>query len=236
MRLKAIGTATFALSILLAPAAIGHAQVRAQVLPPPPGFVPPYEIMRTVRAVGLDPLAPPLREGTTYVLRATDYRGILMRVVVDANTGTIRAVNRIVPAPVMPGQIRMMPPPHAATRDDVLPPYGPPPEFDTPPRPPNAQAALPPPPFASRSPAAKSAAHSNLPLPRPRPAALASSKPDNDAQAETAGPTSAPSASSAPRTVGQGAEQKPEVKPDVSATAAPPAKATPRPPVPPIND
>ena len=69
---------------------------RAQSPPPLPGFVPPYEITRIVRTAGFDPLAPPLREGTTYVLRATDFRGILMRVVVDARSGAIRAVNRIV--------------------------------------------------------------------------------------------------------------------------------------------
>jgi hypothetical protein len=70
---------------------------------PVTGFVPPYEIVRTVRAAGFDPLAPPLREGTTYVLRATDFRGILMRVVVDARTGAIRDANRIVPGPGLYG-------------------------------------------------------------------------------------------------------------------------------------
>ena len=70
---------------------------------PVTGFVPPYEIVRTVRAAGFDPLAPPLREGTTYVLRATDFRGVLMRVVVDARTGAIRVANRIVPGPGLYG-------------------------------------------------------------------------------------------------------------------------------------
>ena len=55
--------------------------------------------MRTLRSAGFDPLAPPLREGTIYVARATDYRGILMRVVLDARTGAIRDANRIVPGP-----------------------------------------------------------------------------------------------------------------------------------------
>ena len=40
------------------------------------GFVPPYEILRTLRAAGFQPLAPPLREGTTYVVRALDFRGV----------------------------------------------------------------------------------------------------------------------------------------------------------------
>jgi len=38
--------------------------------------VPPYEILRTLRAAGFQPLAPPLREGTTYVVRALDFRGV----------------------------------------------------------------------------------------------------------------------------------------------------------------
>jgi hypothetical protein len=75
------------------------ASASADAQTPVTGFVPPYEIVRTVRAAGFDPLAPPLREGTTYVLRAMDFRGILMRVVVDAHTGAIRDANRIVPGP-----------------------------------------------------------------------------------------------------------------------------------------
>ena len=72
----------------------------------------PHEITRIVRSAGFDPLAPPLREGSTYVLRATDFRGILMRVVVDAHSGAIRAVNRIVAGPSPIGPIGMMPPPY----------------------------------------------------------------------------------------------------------------------------
>ena len=68
-------------------------------LPPPViGFVSPYEIMRTVRSAGFHPVSRPLREGTSYVLRATDFRGIPMRVVLDARTGVIRDATRIVPA------------------------------------------------------------------------------------------------------------------------------------------
>ncbi|MGB6935932.1 MAG: hypothetical protein WBE14_04320, partial [Xanthobacteraceae bacterium] len=72
--------------------------------------MPPYEIARNVRRAGFDPLAPPMREGATYVVRATDFRGILMRVVVDAHSGAIRDVNRIVPGPGSYGQqVGMMP-------------------------------------------------------------------------------------------------------------------------------
>ena len=101
-------------------AAPGRAQVLpAQVPAPPPaapsatqpvtGFVSSYEITRIARSAGFDPLAPPLREGTIYVLRATDYRGILMRVVIDAHTGAIRDANRIVPGPGRYGQFYGVP-------------------------------------------------------------------------------------------------------------------------------
>ncbi len=83
---------------LLAATVCGSAQMLPP-LPPPPGFVTPYEIMRTVRAAGFDPLAPPSREGATYIVRATDFRGVLMRVVVDAHTGAIRDATRIVQGP-----------------------------------------------------------------------------------------------------------------------------------------
>jgi hypothetical protein len=73
-------------------------------LPPPViGFVSPYEIMRTVRSAGFHPVSRPLREGASYVLRATDFRGIPMRVVLDARTGVIRDATRIVPADAQPG-------------------------------------------------------------------------------------------------------------------------------------
>ena len=119
-------------SFLLLAAAGGHAQAPPQVPKPVTGFVPPFEIMRTVRSAGFDPLAPPLREGTTYVLRATDFRGILMRVVVDARTGAIRDVNRIVPGPGTSGQLGMVPPPYGVPYRYDSPPYGAPPEFDAP--------------------------------------------------------------------------------------------------------
>ena len=41
-------------------------------------------------------------------------RGILMRVVVDARSGAIRAVNRIVPGPSGYGPVGMMPGPYGA--------------------------------------------------------------------------------------------------------------------------
>lgn len=111
-------------------AASGHAQSAppsAAASPssssaPLPGFVPPYEIDKIVRAAGFHPLTRPRREGTTYVVRALDFRGILMRVVVDARSGAIRAVNRIVPGPAPYGVLGMVAPPYGGPG-----PYGPPP-------------------------------------------------------------------------------------------------------------
>ncbi len=148
--MRVSGIAALALTFLLLAAASGRAQV-APPPPLPPGFVPAYEIMRTLRSAGFDPLAPPLREGATYVVRANDYRGILMRVVVDARTGAIRDANRILPGP------------GSDTRLGMLPPYEASPDI------------VPPPDFAPRlSPAVTVFP----PLPRPRPAALAARAPE----------------------------------------------------------
>jgi|SRR5579859_3383623 len=158
---------------------------------PVTGFVPTFEIMRTVRSAGFDPLAPPLREGTTYVLRATDYRGILMRVVLDARTGAIRDVTRIVPA--ASGSLGVMLPPYgppAYASPYGEPPYGMPAEYEgEPPMLPgpglhgpglhSPGSALAPQPLAAPAAthAKTSIRKSSPPLPRPRPAGLALSHP-----------------------------------------------------------
>ena len=179
---------------LLLPAAAAPGFAESSPLPaaplPSPGFVPPYEVTRIVRAAGFDPLAPPLREGTTYVLRATDYRGILMRVVVDAHSGVIRAVNRIVAGPGSAGMIGMVSSPPGPP-----PPYGPP-EFLDADEPPSAERLMPPvtpmPPMPIPS-FGRAAAHPVVaphpPLPRPRPAALAARKAadEKDSAAKPAG-------------------------------------------------
>jgi hypothetical protein len=167
------------------PAASGPSQPK-----PVTGFVPTFEIMRTVRSAGFDPLAPPLREGTTYVLRATDYRGILMRVVIDARTGAIRDVTRIVPT--ASGALGVVLPPYgppAYASPYGEPPYGAPAEYEGgppyevgPPMLPGPERdgrglVLSPKPLAAPpiTRAKTSTRKSSTPLPRPRPAALASS-------------------------------------------------------------
>jgi hypothetical protein len=170
-------TAAAALSVVFALSAVPQVAAQTpQTLPPLPGFVPPFEISRIVRAAGFDPLAPPLREGATYVVRAVDFRGTLMRVVVDGRSGAIRAVNRIVAASEAYGAMEMPPQPYGAP-----PSYGEPlPEF--PPRGmvPSGEGAVPdlPPPAPSLAPllAGRPVASAFPPLPHPRPAELASRK------------------------------------------------------------
>jgi hypothetical protein len=132
------------------------------------GFVPPYEILRTLRAAGFQPLAPPLREGTTYVVRALDFRGVPVRVVVDANSGAIRDANRIVAGPGLYGPY--MPGPYAPTHYGRLaaPPYPPPDDIE-----PGFGRA----PYVGASETSSGDRHlsglSPVPLPRARPASLA---------------------------------------------------------------
>jgi hypothetical protein len=181
---RAAFAASLAASVVLTLVAGAAAQSPPQpaVAPQPKpvtGFVPTFEIMRTARAAGFDPLAPPLREGTTYVMRATDYRGILMRVVLDARTGAIRDVTRIVPA--ASGSLGVVLPPYGPPPYEA--PYGAPVEYEVyppaPRRPEEGAGPQLPQPVALPQPiAAPPASHAKasrrrLPLPRPRPAGLA---------------------------------------------------------------
>jgi hypothetical protein len=248
VRAGLFGTAALSLCFLLSAAASGHSQSPPPSAPAPlPGFVPPYEITKIVRTAGFDPLAPPRREGTTYVLRATDFRGILMRVVVDARSGAIRAVNRIVPGPGSYGPVGMMagpygpPAPYGPPPYGMLPAYGPPdmigPEMGPeeadlgpamgppmgPPGLPPGQSSMYPPAAAPLAPSAP-AAPSSPPLPRPRPAGLASREAQPAAkpiESPAAKPDAAPAASSVP----------PPAAPPATAPAAP-KKLQPTSPIP----
>jgi hypothetical protein len=180
------------------------------VTQPVTGFVSSYEITRIARSAGFDPLAPPLREGTIYVLRATDYRGILMRVVIDAHTGAIRDANRIVPGPGRYGQF-----------------YGAPPLYD----PADLDAPIIVPSTAEMEPAlgrptaphgaTRSAMPEIPPLPRPRPAALASRKPFDDAN-----PKAQPIVDPKGVTPGAAPAAKPQISSEAITTAAPAGPAS----------
>jgi hypothetical protein len=204
------------------------------------GFVSSYEIMRTLRSAGFDPLAPPLREGTTYVARANDYRGILMRVVLDARTGAIRGAIRIVPGPGnYGGPYGPEGPGPYGQVGMVAPPYGQPPDFDDPPPLPNGLAAMPNPP---RPPATHTAARSSgPPLPRPRPGELTTGK-STDASKPAVATNPQPAVASDPKPT-VAAAPTPDVKPDpvTTGTVTPvppstPAKPGKVPPPLPINN
>ncbi len=173
------------------------------------GFVSSYEITRIARSAGFDPLAPPLREGTIYVLRATDYRGILMRVVIDAHTGAIRDANRIVPGPGRYGQFY-----GAASLYD-------PADLAEPVMVPSTADMEPPlRPLTPHTATTRSALPDVPPLPRPRPAALASRKPLDDGNpAAKARPIADPKSAATP-------DAAPAAKPQINSeaiTAPPPA-------------
>jgi len=220
---RAFGAGVVFVACLVA-ATPGRAQVPAQAAAPPPaappltqpitGFVSSYEITRIARSAGFDPLAPPLREGTIYVLRATDYRGILMRVVIDAHSGAIRDANRIVPGPGRYGQFYGAP----ALYDPA--------DLDAPAMVPSTADMEP---TLGRPMAPHGATRAIMPeippLPRPRPAALASRKPLDDANpAAKARPIADPK--SAATTPGAAPEAKPQISSE-AITTAPPASAAP---------
>jgi hypothetical protein len=161
VRVSVIGAAALCLLLL----ALSPSDAQSPPLPPP-GFITSHEVTRIARSAGFDPVSPPLREGTSYVLRAMDFRGILMRVVVDARSGAIRAVNRIVAGPGFYGPPIGMAAPYGFPDGYGL-GMAPGDEIVVPPTPPM-------PPFVGRT-----AVHPIItpPLPRPRPAALASRRP-----------------------------------------------------------
>jgi hypothetical protein len=203
---------------------------------PVTGFVSSYAILRTARAAGFEPLAPPLRDGTIYVLRATDYRGILMRVVLDARTGAIRDATRIVPADADTYEISTpygeppygsppyAPPPYEPPPYDA---YGAPAEYNLPgPQMPPPGMGAPP---AVPAPMHPAAVHRpSPPLPHPRPADLVTQQAEKTSLPQASGGL----AQSANVQAGAGANPT-----GVNAGAAVPAVAPNKTPPPiPFND
>jgi hypothetical protein len=210
----ATGAAALSLCCLVPAALPGHAQSQSAapdtMAAPAPllGFVSPDEITKIVRAAGFTPLAPARRQGTTYELRATDYRDVLMRVVVDGRSGAVRAVNRIVPARPE-GVVGLRPPPdmgptlYKPPASEPLP--SPPPAgaspHDTaattggiPSVPKEAKLGTPPPPVATLR-GTDAAPDDAQPLPRPRPPDLTTQK----ARASGKVPSAAPAAPYGPQ-------------------------------------
>ncbi len=182
------------------------------------GFMPPYEIARKVRRAGFDPLSPPLREGSIYVVRATDFRGILMRVVVDARSGVVRDASRIVPGPGSYGQQAAMLPYEPLPNEIPGTAYGRPADYEAPPVPLEDGEMMP-----SRAPVLHPATRASVtvqpPLPRPRPPELAARKPIDDAKPETKPDAKPAAAANAPA--------KSEPKAEVTGSTAAPASSAP---------
>ena len=190
----------------LSAAAATSAQAQAYV-EPPPGYggppqpmvhdgLPPNEALMIARSSGLRPLTQPARQGSNWVLLASDNMGGQLRVVINARTGRIvHAAPAHDPRfaygepPSRPrGLVPIAPPQHAAAPP---PGYGaaPPPDLNTP-TPPLPRTARTTPPPQQTPPAAGGSQKSNLagapdvtgsvptrpartPLPRPRPAIAA---------------------------------------------------------------
>ncbi len=75
---------------------LGPGAAMAQMVPfEPYDLLPPRRIDRVVRSAGLFPVAPPMRRGVNYIVRAIDRYGTPMRVVVDGYYGQILAAHRI---------------------------------------------------------------------------------------------------------------------------------------------
>lgn len=86
-------------------------------------LIPPYRIDMVVRSAGLFPVAPPVRQGPNYVVRAVDRYGTPMRVWVDGYYGQILAARRL--ASLYPREAIAPRYPYAAPPDVA--PYGVPP-------------------------------------------------------------------------------------------------------------
>ena len=227
---SATGAAALSLCCLVSAALPGHAQSQSAapdtMAAPAPllGFVSPDEIAKIVRAAGFTPLAPARRRGTTYELRATDYRDVLMRIVVDGRSGAVRAVNRIVPARPE-GVVGVMPPPDmgptlykppASEPIPSPPPAGPSPH-DTaattggiPGVPKEAKLGTPPPPVATLR-GTYAAPDDAQPLPRPRPPDLTTQKARASGKVPSAAPAAPYGQQIAPRPAPATSKRQPQI-------------------------
>jgi len=62
------------------------------------GVLPPTEINGIVRSMGLTPTSQPIREGLAYAVLATYLGGKSVRVIVDARSGNVLSVRRVISA------------------------------------------------------------------------------------------------------------------------------------------
>jgi hypothetical protein len=224
--LLAMGAAVRAQAIY--PAYPGYPAYPAPRVYPAPGFadgaLPPFEIMRIVRAGGFTPVSRPVRRGPYYVLLAVDRGGRDMRVAVDARRGEIVDLRPAFAGVPYGPQLGVAPPPPPAP-DLLAAPLrgGPAPtgeDAPVPRTPPNPRAATapapasppPPAPAPTRSVAADPAELPPLPapppLPRPRPKVT-----DVQTPAETPGETPPAPALRKPLLGGTAARDKAQPEP-----------------------
>ncbi len=110
--LAAVVLAAAATSLALAGS---YQRSRAQATPA--DALPAYEILNSVRSLGLRPTTQALRRGPYYVLHAIDRRGVEVRVVADAQLGDIVSVAPVL-APRFNGGPRIIHVPQPGERDD----------------------------------------------------------------------------------------------------------------------
>jgi hypothetical protein len=166
---------------------------------PPPGaqaggVLPPYEVLTSVRSMGLDPVGRPALRGRVYVLRAFDDTQFEKRVVVDARSGAVLSVRDAIsssPAytPYDPRYGRYEPPRPPASIARAEPPPDMEPLLDEPLFPRSARVA----PAAGRE-VRSAAVNPRTPLPKMRPAAAATTQ-DAAAPPLTSSPAAAAVAS-----------------------------------------
>lgn len=87
--------------------------------------LPAYEIVATVRSIGLRPVGQPVRRGPYYVLHANDRHGTEMRVIADAHFGDVLSVaparaHNAALAPNVPRGPRIIHVPQAGERDERI--------------------------------------------------------------------------------------------------------------------
>jgi hypothetical protein len=190
----------------------------ASVLPTPASaqaLLPPYEILTSVRSMGLQPISRPERRGARYVLFAVDRRGSQVKVAADALSGRILFVR-----PVAYGDERLYADRYFPEEvDPPRPPRGiydrpPAPSYDRPPaRPGEPSVIYAPRDNANAQPPAR--APSVAKPPAPKVAAKPAAKPPTAAPAEAA-------AAEQPATTGTVPQQQPAEKP---ALAIPPVQS-----------
>src|SRR5947209_12925867 len=67
----------------------------------PVGPMPPESVLQMVRQMGLEPMGPPVHNGSVYMQRAADYYGKPLRIVIDASRAQVLSVEAIGAPPML---------------------------------------------------------------------------------------------------------------------------------------